>query len=428
MDPRDPTVREKRRGRDGQLGEMSVAKLLDGIRVVEVAIYAFVPAAGAALADWGADVIKVEHPETGDPIRGTASYGISPGDGGVTTLWEVFNRGKRGIGIDIRTPEGRDLLLSLVDQADVFLTNFMQPARARLGIDVEQIMARNPRIIYGRGTGQGPIGPDANKGGFDGLSYWSRPGVSTAAMPPGAEFPVLLAGPAFGDIQSGMNLAGGIAAALYARERTGQGSVVDVSLFGSGLWAMQASIAGSYATGRDNIVQLDRRMPPNPLANIYKSGDGRFFALGMLEADRYWPGLCKALDRPDLADHPLFATIALRAENSADCVAVLDAVFAGLPMTDIAARLNSQEGQWSMVELPGDTLKDEQALANGYIQMVPHENGAKLPLVPVPALINGELPVLTRAPQHCEHTDEILAEYGHDAEAILNLKVAGFVG
>ncbi len=401
--------------------------LLEGVRVVEVAIYAFVPSTGAALGDWGADVVKIEHPETGDPIRGLSSYGINPGDGGVTTLWEVFNRGKRSVGINIGDPAGLALLMEMVDQADVFITNFMQPARARLGIDVEQIMARNPRIIYGRGTGQGPIGPDANKGGFDALSYWSRPGVSTAATPPDYDFPILLAGPAFGDVQSGMNLAGGIAAALFQRERTGKGAVVDVSLFGSGLWAMQATIAGCYATGRDNIVQLDRRRPPNPLANIYKAGCGRSFVLGMLEADRYWGGLCAALGHPELAEDPRFTSMKLRATNSEACVDTLDAIFRHLPLVEIATMLNSQEGQWATVEYPGDAVKDEQAIVNGYMQMVDYENGAKLPLVPVPALIDGRLPELKRAPEHCEHTDEVLEALGYSAEKVMDMKVAGVI-
>lgn len=402
--------------------------LLDGVKVVEVAIYAFVPSAGAALADWGADVIKVEHPETGDPMRGLASYGIRPGDGGVTALWEVFNRGKRSVGININTPQGSKLLLSLLDEADVFITNFMQPARKRLGIDVEQVLARNPRIIYGRGTGQGPVGPDADKGGFDALSYWSRPGASTAAKPPNYDFPVMLPGPAFGDLQSGMNLAGGIAAALYRRQKTGKGGVVDVSLLGSGLWAMQAIIAGAYATRRDNIVQLDRYRPPNPLANVYRAGDGRFFVLGMLEADRYWGGLCTALGQPELAQDARFGSLAARAANSEALVKVLDALFANMTMAQIAARLNSQEGQWAPVELPGDTVKDAQSLANGYLQMVRFENGADLPFVPVPARIDGDTPVLARAPGHCEHTDEVLAKLGLPPAELIELKVAGVIG
>lgn len=401
--------------------------LLDGIKVVEVAIYAFVPSAGAALADWGADVVKIEHPETGDPMRGLASYGISPGDGGVTALWEVFNRGKRSVGININSPEGLKLLMSLIDEADVFITNFMQPARQRLGIDAEQVLARNPRIIYGRGTGQGPVGPDSNKGGFDGLSYWGRPGVSTAAMPPDYDYPVMLPGPAFGDVQSGMNLAGGIAAALYNREKTGKGCIVDVSLLGSGLWAMQATIAGAYATGRDNIVQHDRYRPPNPLANIYRCEDGRCFLLGMLEADRYWAGFCAAIDQPQLENDERFANMKARQVNSEACVSVLDAIFAKMPLTEVFERLNSQEGQWSTVELPGDTVKDEQSLANGYLQMVKFDNGADLPFVPAPAQFDGKMPVLSRAPDHGEHTDDVLGALGHSMDDLIALKIAGVI-
>jgi crotonobetainyl-CoA:carnitine CoA-transferase CaiB-like acyl-CoA transferase len=401
--------------------------LLDGVKVVEVAIYAFVPSAGAALADWGADVVKVEHPETGDPMRGLASYGIKPGDGGVTALWEVFNRGKRSVGININAPEGRKVLMSLIDQADVFITNFMQPARKRLGIDAEQVLARNPRIIYGRGTGQGPLGPDADKGGFDALSYWSRPGVSTASIPPNYDFPIMLPGPAFGDVQSGMHMAGGIAAALYRREKTGKGAIVDVSLLGSGLWAMQATIAGAYATKRDNIVQLDRYRPPNPLANVYRTGNGRFFVLGMLEADRYWSGLCAALGHPELAQEERFNSLAARAKNSEELVKILDAMFAQWTLAQIAERLNSQEGQWATVEMPGDAVKDPQSLANGYMQMVRYENGADLPIVPVPAFVDGQAPTLTRAPTHCEHTDEVLEGLGITSEELIGMKVSGVI-
>src|SRR5688572_8070438 len=189
--------------------------VLEGVRVLEVAIYAFGPAAGAVLADWGADVVKVEHPESGDPLRGLVAYGVKPGEGGVTYLWEILNRGKRSVGIDIGTAEGRDVLLHLVDEADVFVTNFLAPARRRLGIDVDDLLARNPRLVYARATGHGPLGPDADKGGYDGVSFWARSGVSVAAMPPEAAYPIPLPGPAYGDIQSGAHLAGGVAAALY---------------------------------------------------------------------------------------------------------------------------------------------------------------------------------------------------------------------
>ena len=402
-------------------------QLLEGLRVVEVAIYAFVPSAAAVLADWGADVVKVEHPETSDPIRGLASYGIAPGDGGVTALWEVFNRGKQSICIDIANPQGLEVLLKMVDEADIFLTNFMQPARAKLGIDVDQIMARNPRIIYGRGTGQGPVGPDANKGGFDAVSYWSRAGAGVAAKAPDDEYPSLMPGPAFGDVQAGMHMAGGIAAALYQRERTGEGAVVDVSLLGSGLWAMQASIAGCHAIESENIVQMDRRCPPNPVANIYRTKDKRFFVLGMLESDRYWPGLCEALGRAELVLDSKYKDGKSRAKNSADCVKELESVFDNMTFEELSVALNSQDGQWAEVKPPGNTLKDEQALVNGYLSYVDYENGAKLPLVPVPVRINGQEAKLKRAPTYAEHTDQILKSLGHSEEEIMNLKIAGAI-
>ena len=404
-----------------------MTKLLDGVKVVEVAMFGFVPSCGAALADWGADVIKIEHPEMGDPIRGLTSYGFKPGDGGVTTLWEVFNRGKRGIGIDISNPEGLELVLKLVDDADVFICSFMLEACERMGIDADKILARNPRIVYGRGTGHGTVGPDAHKGGFDGISYWSRSGASTAAVPPGYDFPILLPGPAFGDIQCGMTLAGGIAGALYRREKTGKGGVVDVSLLGAGMWAMQASIAGSYVRGTGDIEQLDRRSPPNPLTNLYRSADGHFFVLGMLQADRYWGGLCEVLGNPKLAEDERFLDIKLRAENSAACVAALDAIFATMSWDQIVKALDSQEGQWSDIATLGDTVTDPQVLENDYLQMVKYPNGSTLPLVPVPARHDGEHAELTPAPTLGEHTDEVLAEIGKTPDELMELKIAGVI-
>jgi crotonobetainyl-CoA:carnitine CoA-transferase CaiB-like acyl-CoA transferase len=402
-------------------------QVLEGVKVLEAAMFAFVPAAGAALADWGADVIKIEHPETGDAMRGLASYGFKPGDGGVTTLWEVFNRGKRGLGVDLATPQGLDLTMSLIDEADVFITSFMQPARAKLGIDVDQVLARNPRIIYGRGTGHGPVGPDADKGGFDGISYWGRSGASTAAIPPGFDYPIMLPGPAFGDIQSGMALAGGIAAALYRREKTGKGGVVDVSLLSAGMWAMQASIAGSYAMKADNIEQLDRRRPPNPLTNFYRSADGHFFILGMLQGDRYWGELCEALGRADLANDSRFLTLASRAEHSEACVTALDAIFAAMNWEQVSKALENQDGPWADVALPSDTLADGQVLENGYLQMVDYPNGATLPLVPVPARVDDARPMLSPAPTIGEHTDDIVAALGKTPEQLMDLKIAGVI-
>lgn len=400
-------------------------KMLDGIRVVEVSLYAFAPAAGAVLSDWGADVVKIEDPETGDPVRNLSSYGFKPGDGGVTVLWELFNRGKRSVGLNIRKPEGRELLMQMIEQADVFLTNFLRPARVKLGIDVDEVMARNPRIIYARATGQGPEGPDADRGGFDALSYWGRPGSSMAAMAPGDTTPVLMPGPAFGDIQSGMHLAGGIIAGLYQREKTGEGCLVDVSLLASGMWAMAASTAGAYVINSNNIVQQDRSRAPNPLGNIYGTADRRFFWLGFLEADRYWPQFCSAIGRPELEKDPRFKDSAARAENNAACIAILDELFGSLPWSEVETILRSQDGPWSVVGMPTDAITDQQAQINGYIQMVEYGDGVRLPMVAPPIQINQQKVDLRPAPAHGEHTDEVAAELGLDMDRIMDLKVAG---
>ena len=404
-----------------------MAGVMDGIRVVEVALYGLVPTTGAVLADWGADVVKVEHPEAGDPIRGLNAFGVPPGTGGVTYLVEVFNRGKRSVGIDVAAPEGRALLLDLVAGADVFLTNFLGSARTRLGIDSADLLAVNPRLVYGLATGHGQLGPDAGKGGFDGISYWSRSGAATAAMPGDYDFPIPLPGPAFGDIQTGLHLAGGVAAALFRRERTGAGAVVDTSLLASGLWAMQASMAGAYVSGRTELPRTDRRRPANPLTNVYRTADGRFVNLAMLEADRYWPGFCEAIGRPELVADERFATAELRLANVTECVAVLDAVFAERDVQTWRDILGRQEGQWTVIQTTAEALEDPQAHANGLIQTVKYDNGATLPLVTVPMRIDGTAAPLTPAPELGAHTEEVLLELGKDWDQIVALKQAGAI-
>jgi crotonobetainyl-CoA:carnitine CoA-transferase CaiB-like acyl-CoA transferase len=399
-----------------------MTKPMAGVRVVEVALYGLVPTAGAVLSDWGADVVKIEHPETGDPIRGLVAWGIKPGDGGVTYLWEVFNRGKKSVGVDIGSDQGRDVLLRLVDEADVFLTNFLGPARKRLRIEADDILARNPRIVYARGTGHGPEGPDADRGGFDGISYWARAGVSTAAMPADYDYPIQLPGPAFGDIQTGMHLAGGVAAGLFQRERTGKGVVVDTSLLASGLWAMQASMAGAFVSGTEQLPAFDRQRPGNPLANVYRTSDGRFINLAFLEADRYWPGFCEATGHPELENDERFVDAPSRLANVAECIATLDEIFATKTLSEWIPILSAQEGQWSVIQSPREALDDVQAAANGYVQHVKYDNGAVLPLVSAPVQFDQEPPELRPGPDHAADTDDVLQAAGLNWDELIALK------
>jgi crotonobetainyl-CoA:carnitine CoA-transferase CaiB-like acyl-CoA transferase len=401
--------------------------VLDGIRVLEVAAWTFVPAAGAVLADWGADVIKVEHPKTGDPQRGLISSGLIPGGpGAVNYIIEQPNRGKRSIGLDISTDEGRELLYRLAERSDVFLTNFLPDVRRRLKIDVEHIRAVNPNIIYARGSGQGTRGPDAERGGYDGASFWARGGIAAALTPRDLDYPIGPR-PAFGDLPGGMTIAGGIAAALFKRERTGVPSVVDVSLLGFAMWMLSPDVVASKLYGGDPLPKFSRTEAPNPLTNTYRTSDGRHVTLIMLQPDRFWPDLCRRIDRPDLIDDPRFADGMSRYENRAACVAELDAVFGSRTLAEWKEALADAEGVWAPVQTAAELHDDPQVVANGYVTEVKRDDGVTFPLVASPVNFDGTDVVLHAAPEHGQHTEEILLELGCSWEDIAQHKESGAV-
>ena len=232
-----------------------MSKPLEGIKVVEVAMWAFVPACGGMLSDLGADVIKVE-PPSGDPLRGLQIGAIGEQTGRkIDYSWESYNRGKRSITLDLKTAAGREVLMKLCEGADIFLTNLLPPARRSMGIDAESIRQRFPDIIYASGSGAGPNGPEKDKGGYDAISYWARGSISATMTEDDATRPVGPPGPAFGDTASGAMLSGAICAALVKRLRTGEGSTVDVSLLGTAMWSMQRLICQSTA---DAVLRFPR--------------------------------------------------------------------------------------------------------------------------------------------------------------------------
>jgi crotonobetainyl-CoA:carnitine CoA-transferase CaiB-like acyl-CoA transferase len=401
-------------------------RVLEGIRVVEVSHFAYVPAAGAALADWGANVIKVENPASGDPMRGVTIGGIPPGTGGFTFMWELANRGKRSIGIDIATDAGRDVLLHLVRDADVFLTSFLPGVRAKLRITEADIRSVNPRIVYASGSGQGARGPEVDAGGFDQTSFWYRAGVASSLTPPGGR-PPDMPGAGFGDVTSGLTLAGGIAAALVHVQRTGEGIAVDGSLLATGMWAMQASIVVTGILGIDEFRFLDRLETTNPLVNTYRTKDDRFIGLCVIKADKHWTELCEALGRPDLVDDPRFRDQDVRAENAAACVQLLDEIFLERSLDDWTAVLTTQGAQWSVVQRANELRRDQQVAANGYLQEVDYGNGRRLELVPAPVQHGGAPPELRAAPELGADTEAVLLEAGMNWEEISRLKAAGAI-
>jgi len=401
---------------------------MSGVRVLEVAAWTYVPAAGAVLAEWGADVLKVEHPETGDPQRALITSGLVPsGPGGVNHMIELPNRGKRSVAIDLGTDEGHEVLLALAATSDVFLTNFLPPARGRLRIEVDDIRAVNPNIIYVRGSGQGQFGPEKDRGGYDGCSFWGRV-VADIITPAEAEWPVQQPGPAFGDLMGGMTIAGGIAAALFHRERTGEALVVDNSLLGTAMWAAGASILGAGLFGLTKMPKMDRTQSPNPLVNNYRTSDGRFLSLIMLQPDRYWADLVTKIGHPELADDPRFSDSRVLYEHRTEAVGVLDAIFATRTFAEWREVLMHIDGQWAPVETVSELLDDPQALANGYVREIVAASGTTFRIVPSPLQFNETPPDLTRAPELGEHTEEVLQELlGYDMDRVMDLKIKGAI-
>jgi crotonobetainyl-CoA:carnitine CoA-transferase CaiB-like acyl-CoA transferase len=399
--------------------------VLEGIRVVELAQWWFVPAAAAVLRDWGAEVIKVEHPDTGDPMRGLTTGGFMPG-GARNFMWEQPNRGKRSVGIDVNTDAGRDVLLELVKTADVFVTSFLPAARRRLRIDVDDLRAVNPKLIYARGHGQGTRGPDVELGGYDASSFWSRGGIGNAITPDAATAPVMQKA-AFGDSIGAMTLAGGIAGAIAGRERTGEATVVDVSLLNTAAWVIAPDTIAARVFGISKIpTGGDRRENPNPLVNTYKTKDERWMMMMMLESDRFWADFCRHIGKPELIDDARFADSAARAENKRACIDILDDVFASATLAEWMERLDTMEGVHAPMQSPAELHDDVQVVANGYIGYLDTEEG-DLPLVTNPVQFDETPAALERAPELGQNTEEVLLELGLDWDRIAELKDANAI-
>jgi crotonobetainyl-CoA:carnitine CoA-transferase CaiB-like acyl-CoA transferase len=401
--------------------------VMHGIRVLEVAEQTFVPAASALLSDWGADVIKIEHVERGDAMRGLASTGVAVVPTDVHALMEHSNRGKRSIGLDLASEDGRDLLYRLAATSDVFLTNKLPSVRTKLKITVEEIRAHNPNIIYVAGTGQGERGPDADKGSYDSLAFWCRTGIAYGASRPEEGRISPPPGPGFGDSIGAMTIAGGIMGALFHRERTGEATTVDVSLMGSGLWAHGQAIALSLVLGQPWAMPPPEKMRRNPLTGNYRTKDGRWLAFTCLQAGRYWPHMCEVIERPELATDPRFADHASLLENSPDAIAILEDAFARRTLDEWREPLAGFIGQWTVVQDSLEAAADPQSLANGYIQDCKTADGVPFKLVAAPVQFGGEPARAGRAPEFNEHGDEILSDLGLDWDTIVDLKVRGVV-
>ncbi|MBM3691976.1 MAG: CoA transferase [Actinobacteria bacterium] len=399
-------------------------RVLEGIKVVELAEHGFVPSCAAVLGDWGADVVKIERP-TGDPLRAIMGAGFVADTGDYNFLWELYNRNKRGIVLDLRVAAGRTAFDRLVTDADVFITNFLPSARAKLRTNPEDLWAVNPRLVYAKGHGQGQQGPDADEGGFDSVSYWGRGGLGHILTP--EEGPMVMQRGAMGDAPSGAMLAGGIAAALFHRERTGQGMVVDVSLLNFAVWQLGVDLTATTVLRRDPDKMGAGTVRSNPLVGAYKTAEGRWLMLGMIDDPRHWAPACRAFGFPELIDDPRFVDTAARAAHAAELQARVSEAIATRTLAELRDRLGAEDTIFSALASPLEVIDDPQVVANGYLAPHPGHPSARLACAPM-QFDDAQVSVRRGAPRLGEHTDEVLAEIGLSPDEIAALHRSGATG
>ncbi|MBX9745835.1 MAG: CoA transferase [Hyphomonadaceae bacterium] len=395
--------------------------MLEGLKVVEYATYVAAPGAGGIMADWGADVIKVE-PPGGDPIRMFfASVGIE--GVAVNPVFELDNRGKRGIILDTAQDAGREALLKLIDGADVFLTNVRPGGLKRAGLDFASLRDRNPRLVYATLTGYGLDGPDADRPGMDSAAFWARSGLAALFRPKGGE-PVQLR-TALGDHTASMAIVSGVLAALYERQRTGKGRLVEAALLRVAHYVGGSDFAIQHTYGR-TASNRPRRDAPNPLINYFKTKDDHWIALLTRQGEKDWPPLCRALQLEHLIEDERYARAKARRANSGDLVDTLDAAFGAFTLVELTARLDAEEMIWAPVQTAAEAIADPQAIAAGCVVQTPQHEGPPInaPGAPIrfPGADDGPK---GPAPKLGEHTRTVLVELGYRDDEIEALFASG---
>ena len=397
---------------------------LKGVKVVEISMFQQGPVAGMRLGDLGADVIKIET-KAGDPARGfMAIIGAEAGLSGNNYYFEHNNRNKRGVVIDLKSKNGKEIFLKLIDQADVFLNNMSIDAPISLGIGPDELLARNPRLIYAQASGWGRKGPDAKDLSFD-YTGIARAGLMMCAGEKDSPPADIL--PGIGDEMGGLICAWGITAALYAREKTGKGQVVDTSLLGCTI-AMLGLIMEAPAVLGQEFGRKRRVTAGNALYNHYRCKDNQWIVIAHLQPDKYWPKMCKALGIGEIQNDPRFGSIAERAKYAAELVAIFDERFGTKTRDEWIEILKTEGCIYTPVQSPIEVTGDPQALANNYFIEVEHPEWGKTKVVGFPWDFSGTPATWRRrAPQLGEHTDEVLLEAGFTIEEIGQFREQGAI-
>jgi formyl-CoA transferase len=397
--------------------------LFTGLKVIDCGSYIAAPASAMILADLGADVIKIEPPGAGDPYRQLPKLPGNP----VSEhdyAWLLDSRSKRGLALNLSTPEGQQVMHELVADADVFVTIYPLRVREKLRIDYETLGALNERLVYGSFTGYGENGPEAAKPGFDATSYWARSGMMDTVRASADATPAR-AVVGQGDHPSAMTLYAGIVTALYQREKTGLGTRVSSSLHANGLWA-NSYMATAALCGAEFIPRPPREKHFNALSVHYRCADGKWLLLTLLNEDRHWPVLVRCLERTDLLADERFLTKPDRFRNSEALIAALDEAFARYDRAHWEKLLSESGIVFDIVATPEDIPNDQQIRANGLV--VPFAEDERVSTIAVPFQLAGVETVAAQLPPSVgQHTDEVLAGLGYDAEQIAALRAGGTV-
>ena len=386
---------------------------LSGIKVLEFSEHGFVPSAAAALADWGADVIKIERLE-GDPMRSIIRNGLVAQADGTDYLFELVNRNKRGIVLDVTVPEGRAVFEKLVAWADVYITNQLPRVRRKLKTEPADLFTINAKLVVAKGHGQGQRGEDAEAGGFDSVSFWMRGGTGHMLTSPGAER-LVMQRPAQGDVPTGMFMAGGVCAALVHVARTGEGVVVDTSLMSGAMWSLGPDMAYSSIMGSEPPRHGGALRGMSPLVGEYVTADGRFMMLSMLDDERYWVPAFRALGLEKVIEQ--YPDDATRRPAWDDLREVVKQQIATKTKAELAPPLRDANCIFSFASTPHEVLNDQATLDNGYAMAHPTHPTMRLPATP--QQFDDEMPSIRRAaPRHGEHTAEVLTMLGYTTTEI----------